>query len=58
MLGALALAVGVVLGVGSWRSYADGSAVREGAGAGDEDQGRALVKPKEVLKPVAAPSAP
>ena len=46
----LALVVGVVLGVGTWRTY-----VAENAGENGEtgeDQGRALVKSKETIKPV------
>ena len=46
----LALVVGVVLGVGTWRTY-----VAENAGENGEtgeDQGRALVKLKETIKPV------
>jgi hypothetical protein len=46
----LALVAGVVLGVGTWRTYVAESAGENGESG--EDQGRALVKPKEMIKPV------
>ncbi|NNG84904.1 hypothetical protein [Streptomyces cacaoi] len=53
VLAVLALVAGIVLGVGSWRTYATESAGREGAEDG-ADRGPALVKPKEVIRPVPA----
>ncbi|MFG7945584.1 hypothetical protein [Streptomyces cacaoi] len=44
VLAVLALVAGIVLGAGSWRTYATESA----------DRGAALVKPKEVIRPVPA----
>lgn len=48
----LALVVSVVLGGGTWRTYLAESAAGEDGEEG-ECQGRALVKPKEVIKPMA-----
>ncbi len=56
VLAALALAVGVVLGVGSWRRYLAQSGTPAGGEAGD-DQGRPLVAPRKASGPAAAGTA-
>jgi hypothetical protein len=59
VLGALVLVFGVVLGAGSWRAYvaehadnADNAGSPEGPAGQRQGRARALVKPKEVIKPV------
>jgi len=52
VLAALALVTGIVLGLGSWRTYLAEREAAEG-GAAVEGQGRALVKPNEIVKPMA-----
>ncbi|RCG18114.1 hypothetical protein DQ392_15760 [Streptomyces reniochalinae] len=57
VLSALALVVGVVLGVGSWRRYLAQSAAPEGGEAGPAP-GLAPVGPRHASEPTAAPVTP
>ncbi|MEU5834326.1 hypothetical protein ABZ820_11730 [Streptomyces diacarni] len=57
VLSALALVVGVVLGIGSWRGYLAQSGAPEGGEAGP-DQGLPLVGPRHASEPTPAAGTP